>query len=113
MNRFTHRSVLAVLGLAAPFTLHAAKAEKKDPSEARTPANAFALMDRDGNGAVSLGEYVAAERDRVGDGAAKTRFAELDKNHDGALTRAEFGVRDDRAGQRKGKRPFGRKKNAP
>ncbi len=47
-----------------------------------TPVDAFATMDRNGNGVIDRGEWRSA--------LAPASFARLDRNHDGVVTRDEF-----------------------
>jgi hypothetical protein len=88
--------------------LHAAKGDKKDNKKDKTPAAIFEAMDADHNGSITLAEYVAAQKERIGEDGAKKRFAELDKDHDGKLTREEMGATPDKAS--KGDRPRRKKK---
>lgn len=68
--------------LILPLASHAADETKKK--------NAFTTADTDGDGKVSLSEYVAAMKGKLDDTAARARFAELDKDKNGSLSRAEF-----------------------
>ena len=77
--------------LSLPLALNAAdQAKKKGP---------FVVADTDGNGSVSKGEYVIARKGQLETAAAEAKFAELDKDNDGSLSRQEFNAG---AGQKKG-----------
>ena len=82
-------AVVAALtaALVLPFTVFAAKGEKKPKAE---PPPAFATVDKDSNGSIEEAEYVAAVKGRLTEEAAKTQFAALDKNHDGKLSSEEY-----------------------
>jgi Ca2+-binding EF-hand superfamily protein len=68
--------------LAIPLAAHAADGEKK-----KSP---FVTADTDSDGKVSQAEYVTAMKGKLDDAAARTRFAELDKDRNGSLSREEF-----------------------
>ena len=72
---------MAVL-LTLPLALSAADGTKKK--------GAFMTADTDGDGKVSLAEYVAAMKGKLDEAAAKARFAELDKDKNGSLSPDEF-----------------------
>jgi hypothetical protein len=77
--------------LSLPLASHAADgAKKKGP---------FVLADTDNDGKVSQTEYVVAMKGKLDETAAKAKFAELDKNKDGSLSREEFNAG---AGEKKG-----------
>ncbi len=81
MNKNILLAATAVL-LSLPLASHAAdEAKKKGP---------FMAADADGDGKVTLAEYVTAVKGKLDDTAAKAKFAELDKDKNGALTREEF-----------------------
>jgi len=92
-----------VLALCLAFPAHAANDKK---GYGKTPAEEFAALDKNGDGVVTLAEYVEAMKDKLGEDGAKKHFGELDKNHDGKLTKTEFGVPDTEKKQ-------GRKKKNP
>lgn len=62
----------------------------KDKKSDKSPAAAFAKLDKNGDGVVTEAEYVEAMKDKLGEDGAKAHFAELDKDHDGKLTSEEF-----------------------
>ena len=70
-----------------PFTAQAAKGNRKNKKQA---APAFSSVDKNGDGKISQGEYVAAMKDSLGEETAKTQFASLDKNSDKELSQEEF-----------------------
>lgn len=75
-----------IAALALPIAAQAAKGERK---KKETPPS-FATVDKDGDQSVSESEYVVAN-EKLGADAAKTQFGKLDKNHDGKLSKDEFG----------------------
>ena len=84
-------AILAVsfLAFAFPGSAHAAKGvEKKKES----PAEAFETFDQNKDGVITLAEYLGLMKKVLGEETAKTRFAALDKNSDGKLTKDEFGA---------------------
>ncbi|HEY5311820.1 MAG TPA: EF-hand domain-containing protein [Pirellulales bacterium] len=80
-------AAIAIIGFAAP----AVAAEQKSPEER------FKKMDANGDGKLSVDEFVGKKTGENAD-KAKARFAKLDKDSDGSLTLAEF-----EAGQKKKK----------
>ncbi|MDP3068906.1 MAG: EF-hand domain-containing protein [Opitutaceae bacterium] len=102
----THRILLAALvtAIALPASAFAAKADKKKTA---TPTETFASVDKNGDGVITVEEFLATQKDKLGEEAAKTRFATLDKNKDGKLAKDEFGGGDEPAEKKKRK-----KKNA-
>lgn len=87
------RILLAVTAalLSLPLALSAAdEAKKKGP---------FMVADADNDGKVTLAEYVAAVKGKLDDSAAKAKFADLDKDKNGSLSREEFNAG---AGEKKG-----------
>lgn len=87
--KLTHRLVVRTLAvaLALPIAAFAAKGDRKKQNTETAPA--FATVDKDSNGSISEGEFVAAN-EKLGDVAAKARFGILDKNHDGKLSKEEY-----------------------
>lgn len=78
--------------LICPVALQAAKAERRDKRN-QTPEQlpvAFAAADADGNGSVSKEEFVAALKEKLGEGGAASKFASLDKSADGKLSKEEY-----------------------
>jgi len=77
-------STIAVLTLSVTFA-HAASPDKPQ----KDPEQAFKRRDKDGNGKLTLEEFVGK---RSGDkaAAAETRFKTKDKDGDGSLTLEEF-----------------------
>ena len=95
-SKHMHKKILlaatAVL-LSLPLASHAAdEAKKKGP---------FMAADTDGDGKVSQAEYVVAMKGKLDETAAKAKFAELDKNKDGALSREEFNAGNEKKGKKK------------
>ena len=79
--------------LSLPLASHAAdETKKKGP---------FMAADKDGDGKVTLTEYVTAMKGKLDETAAKAKFAELDKDKNGSLSREEFNAG---AGEKKGKK---------
>ncbi|MES2696802.1 MAG: EF-hand domain-containing protein [Verrucomicrobiota bacterium] len=76
--------------LTIPLALHAADEKKKGP---------FMVADADNDGKVTQAEYVAAVKGKMDDTAAKAKFADLDKDKNGSLSRDEFNAG---AGPKKG-----------
>lgn len=82
--------------LSLPLALNAADENKKK-------GGGYAAADADKDGKVTVTEYVAAMNGRLDEAAAKSRFATLDKDNNGSLTREEFnaGVGDKKGGGKK------------
>lgn len=80
-------AVALATAIAAPAVSFAAKSERKKKD---TPM-AFSSLDKNSDGNVTLAEYTAAMKDKLGDEGAKSQFAQLDKNSDGKLTSDEYG----------------------
>ncbi len=77
--------------LSLPLASHAAdEAKKKGP---------YMAADADNDGKVTLVEYVASVKDKLDETAAKAKFADLDKDKNGSLSREEFNAG---AGEKKG-----------
>jgi Ca2+-binding EF-hand superfamily protein len=58
------------------------------PNDAVDEGALFEIIDRDRSGTVTEDEFVRVYEDRA---AAQREFQRLDTNHDGALSRDEFG----------------------
>jgi len=90
-------AALPAPAIAEPPTLPPVVVVKPAPSPVRPMMSddaKFATLDTSGNGALDRGE-VSANSELV------TRFGSLDKNHDGKLSRMEYGLRNvDPAGGR-------------
>ena len=84
----------AAVMLSLPLALSAADEKKKGP---------FMAADADSDGKVTQTEYVAAVKGKMDDAAAKAKFAELDKNKDGSLSREEFQAGTEKKGEKKKK----------
>ncbi|HEX3659214.1 MAG TPA: EF-hand domain-containing protein [Pirellulales bacterium] len=72
-------AMVAIVGFVAP----AVAAEQKSPEEI------FKKKDANGDGKLSVDEFVGKAEGEKAD-KAKARFAKLDKDGDGSLTLAEF-----------------------
>lgn len=70
---------IALVGFSAPVMA----------AEERTPEEIFKKKDSNGDGKLSVDEFVGKLTGEKAD-KAKTRFAKLDKDSDGSLTLAEF-----------------------
>ena len=91
-----------VLGLVlALMPLFAAKSESKKKS---SPADSFETFDHDKDGVVSQKEYLDVMQKVLGEATAKERFAALDKNGDGKLTKDEFGANGEEPKKRRAKK---------
>ena len=90
-SRFTAAAIAALLSL--PLALQAADKPKKNVT--------FAAADADKDGKVSVSEYVVAMKGKLDDGAARAKFAELDKDKNGSLSREEF---EGRTGEKKARK---------
>ena len=86
--KLTHRIIMATLvsALALPIAALAAKASRKKPE---APVLSFENFDKDNNESVSETEYVSVSEKQAAD-AAKSRFAQLDKDGDGKVSKEEF-----------------------
>ncbi len=89
------KSFLLLAASAALLALSATGAAAPAKSKATTP---FTAADADGDGRITAREYAAAMKGQMETAAARAKFAELDKNKDGALSKSEFG---DGAGRKK------------
>lgn len=85
-SRFTLTVLVAALAL--PIAAFAAKGDKKKEKPDALPS--FTSVDKDGDKSVTEDEFVAANKEKLGETGAKSRFAMLDKNHDGKLTQEEY-----------------------
>jgi Ca2+-binding EF-hand superfamily protein len=94
------RAACLVVVLAA-LPLHAAKGEGKKKS---SPADSFETFDHDKDGAVTEKEYLDVMKKVLGESTAKERFAALDKNGDGKLTKDEFGANGEEPKKRRAKK---------
>jgi Ca2+-binding EF-hand superfamily protein len=79
-------AVALATSIAAPCVSFAAKSDRK---KKETPV-AFSTLDKNSDGSVTLGEYTAAMKGKMGEEGAKSQFAQLDKNSDGKLTSDEY-----------------------
>ena len=86
----TKRLLVATLAaaIALPTAAFAAKGDKKKNAVA---TETFASVDKNGDGNITTEEFLATQKDKLGEEAAKARFGTLDKNKDGKLTSDEFG----------------------
>lgn len=76
------------VAIAAPVALIAAKGEAK--SKSALPKVSFETADKDKDGSVTEAEYLAAMGENADQKRAKARFAQLDTNHDGKLSKEEM-----------------------
>jgi Ca2+-binding EF-hand superfamily protein len=80
--------LLAAVVLTAPLAVFAAKGEAK-PKTA-LPKVSFETADKDKDGSVTEAEFLAAMGENADQKRAKARFAQLDANHDGKLSKEEM-----------------------
>jgi Ca2+-binding EF-hand superfamily protein len=84
------RSWVAALAIVCLVGLSGAVSAQEEPQQKKkSPEKTFAKLDTDGNGSLSLEEYVGKKE---GDAVAKAEanFKKLDKDSDGSLTLEEF-----------------------
>lgn len=87
--------VATAILLSLPLAVHAAEKNKKK--------DLFMAADTDGDGKVSSTEYVAATKEKSDQATAQAKFATLDTNKDGSLSREEFNGKSEKKGGRKKK----------
>jgi Ca2+-binding EF-hand superfamily protein len=80
--------LLAAVALSVPAVVFAAKGEAKP--KAALPKVSFETADKDKDGSVTEAEYLAALGENADQKRAKARFAQLDTNHDGKLSKEEM-----------------------
>lgn len=80
--------LVAAVVLAAPVALLAAKGEAK--TKTALPKVSFEAADKDKDGSVTEAEFLAAMGENADQKRAKARFAQLDTNHDGKLSKEEM-----------------------
>ncbi len=100
----TKRLIVATLAaaIALPVAAFAAKADKK--KNAATATETFASVDKNADGNITQEEFLASQKDKLGEEAAKARFATLDKNKDGKLASDEFGTGTEEPAKKKRKK---------
>lgn len=90
-TRTLFATAFAAVVLFAPFTASAQEGKPKGGKQAA----AFAAADKNGDGKLNLAEFTEFAQARMDAAAAKTKFAELDADKDGFVTKEEL-----RAGMR-------------
>jgi Ca2+-binding EF-hand superfamily protein len=100
--KLTHRIIVTtfVTALALPIAAFAAKGDRKKPE---APVLSFENFDKDSNESVSEAEYVSVSEKQAAD-AARSRFAQLDKNGDGKVSKEEFNAATSATPEKKKKR---------
>ena len=88
--------------LALPLVAFAAKGDRKN-NKGQSSSQTFETFDNDKDGVVTQAEYLRVMKGVLGEEGAKSRFATLDKNNDGKLTKDEF-ASDESSGKKKGKK---------
>ena len=92
---FVFIAALAAFASITPFT---ARAQDEAKPKGNRQAAAFIAADKDKDGKLDLAEFTEFSKARLDAAAAKARFAELDADKDGFVTKEEL-----RAGMRGGK----------
>jgi Ca2+-binding EF-hand superfamily protein len=69
--------------------VYSAQAQNKENPSPLNTQEFFNLMDRNGDGKISLDEYLKVWKDKT---EGEKVFRQLDKNGDGSLSREEFGL---------------------
>ncbi|MDB6167056.1 MAG: EF-hand domain pair [Lacunisphaera sp.] len=90
-TRSLFATAFAAVVLLAPFTATAQDAKPKGGKQAA----AFTAADKDGDGKLNLAEFTEFAKARMDADAAKAKFAEIDADKDGFVTKEEL-----RAGMR-------------
>ena len=104
MNTPTRILAAILIGTLASSFAFAAKGDRKKKDKETTPAVSFESADKDANGTVTETEYAGAMKSQIGEDAAKLRFGTLDKNHDGKLSKEEYGTGSSDTGEKKKRR---------
>ena len=89
--KVSSRILLATLAaaIALPLAAYAAKGDRKNKKDDSLPA--FATVVKSNETTISLEEFVAATKEKLGgEDKAKERFATLDKNDDKKLSKEEY-----------------------
>jgi len=89
--KLTRPLLLLVLAATIAFPVGAFAAKGEGKKKGQSPDETFETFDHDKDGVVTQAEYLAIMKGVLGDAPAKARFAALDKNSDGKLTKDEFG----------------------
>jgi hypothetical protein len=93
-RQYMKKTIATIVALAATLTMTPGLRAAEDPAPKKGP---FAAADANGDGRLDLAEFTQMVSKRMDGATANARFAELDKDGDGSLTRQEA-----RAGGRKG-----------
>ena len=73
-----------------PRRVNGRKSKKNKNQQQEQLPVAFAAADTNGDGNVTKEEFVAALKEKLGEGGASSKFASLDKNSDGKLSKEEY-----------------------
>jgi hypothetical protein len=71
------------VALSLPLASYAAE-------QTKNKINPFMSADKDGDGRISSAEYMAAMMGKQDEAASRAKFAALDQNKDGSLSREEY-----------------------
>lgn len=80
---------LGVLAIASTVTF-AEEAPKKEGKKKPDPAKAFAKLDTDSNGSISLDEFKASPKGAKDPAKAEKAFAKMDADSSGGISLEEF-----------------------